>query len=111
MKNRFESKKRNKGTAFLYTLPLLLSLVIIVSFVFGIRSVSQTTADKQLESLENALSRSIAQCYAVEGMYPPDLDYLKEHYIEGIVFWKDGEPGCKIKRSDFGFEWNRGGGR
>ncbi len=36
-------------------------------------------------------------------------DYLKEHYIEGIVFWKDGEPQCKIKRSDFGFEWNRGG--
>lgn len=33
-------------------------------------------------------------------------DYLKEHYIEGIVFWKDGEPQCKIKRSDFGFEWN-----
>jgi len=36
-------------------------------------------------------------------------DYLKEHYIEGIVFWKDGEPQCKIKRSDFGFEWNGGG--
>ena len=25
--------------------------------------------------------------------------------IEGIVFWKDGEPVCKIKRSDFGFPW------
>lgn len=25
--------------------------------------------------------------------------------IEGIVFWKDGAPCCKIKRSDFGFEW------
>lgn len=35
-------------------------------------------------------------------------EYLKEHYIEGIVFWKDGEPRCKIKRSDFGFEWNCG---
>ena len=32
--------------------------------------------------------------------------YLAEHYIEGIVFWKDGEPQCKIKRTDFGFEWN-----
>lgn len=32
-------------------------------------------------------------------------EYLKEHKIEGIVFWKDGEPQCKIKRSDFGFEW------
>lgn len=32
-------------------------------------------------------------------------EYLKQHRIEGIVFWKDGEPQCKIKRSDFGFEW------
>lgn len=32
-------------------------------------------------------------------------DYLETHCIEGIVFWKDGEPKCKIKRSDFGFEW------
>ena len=38
-------------------------------------------------------------------------EYLKEHYIEGIVFWKDGNPQCKIKRSDFGFEWNGGGTR
>lgn len=32
--------------------------------------------------------------------------FLKENYIEGLVFWLDGEPVCKIKRSDFGFEWN-----
>lgn len=31
--------------------------------------------------------------------------YLENHGIEGIVFWKDGEPQCKIKRSDFGFPW------
>ena len=32
-------------------------------------------------------------------------DYLETHYIEGIVFWYKDEPLCKIKRSDFGFEW------
>ena len=32
-------------------------------------------------------------------------EYLSKHNIEGIVFWKDGQPQCKIKRSDFGFEW------
>lgn len=32
-------------------------------------------------------------------------DYLETNDIEGLVFWKDGEPRCKIKRSDFGFEW------
>lgn len=31
--------------------------------------------------------------------------YLETHNIEGIVFWKDGEPKCKIKRRDFGLKW------
>lgn len=32
-------------------------------------------------------------------------EYFRTHVIEGVVFWKDGEPRCKIKRSDFGFKW------
>ena len=36
-----------------------------------------------------------------DGIY----DYLQSHYIEGLVFWKDGKPQCKIKRSDFGLPW------
>ena len=32
-------------------------------------------------------------------------EYLKNHKIEGLVFWLNGEPVCKIKRSDFGFAW------
>lgn len=31
--------------------------------------------------------------------------YLATHSVEGLVFWKDGAPQCKIKRSDFGFPW------
>ena len=31
--------------------------------------------------------------------------FLAAHYIEGLVFWKDGEPKCKIRRKDFGFNW------
>ena len=31
--------------------------------------------------------------------------YLESHDVEGIVFWKDKEPICKIKRTDFGFKW------
>jgi len=32
-------------------------------------------------------------------------NYLQFHNVEGIVFWKDGEAQCKIKRTDFGFSW------
>lgn len=31
--------------------------------------------------------------------------YLSENHIEGLVFWLDGEPVCKIKRTDFGHKW------
>ena len=33
------------------------------------------------------------------------LEWLNEHLVEGLVFWLNGEPVCKIKRSDFGYEW------
>ena len=42
----------------------------------------------------------------VERTFDGIKDYLFKNKIEGIVFWKDGEPKCKIKRTDFGFEWN-----
>ena len=39
-----------------------------------------------------------------------DLDsirnFLNENYIEGIVFHRGNGDMCKIKRVDFGFEWN-----
>ncbi len=43
----------------------------------------------------------------VERTFEGIKHYLEEHYIEGIVFWKDGEPQCKIKRRDFALPWNR----
>lgn len=32
-------------------------------------------------------------------------EWLEHNHHEGIVFWYDGSPVCKIKRSDFGFVW------
>ncbi len=41
----------------------------------------------------------------VERSFEGIKNYLEKNYIEGIVFWLNGEPMCKIKRSDFGFDW------
>lgn len=41
----------------------------------------------------------------VERSFEGIRKYLEKHNIEGLVFWKDGCPQCKIKRSDFGFSW------
>lgn len=42
---------------------------------------------------------------AVKRDFESIKSWLNEHHEEGIVFWLDGEPVCKIKRTDFGFEW------
>lgn len=41
----------------------------------------------------------------IERTFEVIKEYLSVAPIEGIVFWCDDEPVCKIKRSDFGFEW------
>lgn len=41
----------------------------------------------------------------VERTFEGIREWLRKAPAEGIVFWKDGEPQCKIKRTDFGFEW------
>lgn len=33
-------------------------------------------------------------------------DFLETHELEGIVFHRENGDMCKIKRTDFGFEWN-----
>lgn len=46
-----------------------------------------------------------SQIVDVKRTFEDIRQYLSENYIEGLVFWKDGQPQCKIKRSDFGFDW------
>lgn len=41
----------------------------------------------------------------VERTFDGIKKYLEANYIEGLVFWLNGEPVCKIKRSDFGLRW------
>ena len=85
--NRFEQKSISLGRRLIYLLSILAFLVLFVLFVRGIGSVSESTLSKQQESLETALERSISQCYAVEGSYPPSLEYLKQHY--GLLYDED----------------------
>lgn len=45
----------------------------------------------------------------VERSFEGIKQYLEENDIEGLVFWKDGCPQCKIKRSDFALTWGANG--
>lgn len=56
---------------------------------------------------EDMLVRHGEEIVEVERTFDGIKKYLEENYIEGLVFYdRNGNPACKIKRSDFGFEWN-----
>lgn len=78
--NRFDPNYSAVGEKIAFWLPIAAFAIPIALFLGGVNSVGSTTDAKQLEGLKTALARSISQCYAVEGRYPEDLQYLKEHY-------------------------------
>lgn len=82
--NRFS--KENKFMFYLkkIRLPILAFIILFVLFYRAINSVDTTTAQKQQEQLIKSLERSITQCYAIEGSYPPSLKYIQENY--GLVY-------------------------
>lgn len=78
--NRFEQTRAPLRHTISYLVTLTAFVILLVIFLNAIHSVRDTTLAKQQESLETALTRSIMQCYAVEGTYPPSLEYLVTHY-------------------------------
>lgn len=73
--------KREKGTSVLAGILLPVAAVLVVlAFLTGISNLTQGRAQEDQAQLEEVLRRSAVACYAAEGIYPPDLAYLEEHY-------------------------------
>lgn len=68
-------------------LPVLLLLFVTALFAFSSDNLTNAADSREQEIVSTALNRSITQCYALEGNYPPDLDYLCDHY--GFTYNKD----------------------
>lgn len=74
-------KKRNIISRLLGWLVLpVIAAAVLLCFSLAVSNLDRGGDSENLRLLEDALRRSCAACYASEGYYPPDLDYLKEHY-------------------------------
>ena len=63
----------------LFLLPLVLILAL-VWFSAALSGVAQGQKEEGMRQLEDSIRRAAVACFAAEGCYPPDLDYLVEHY-------------------------------
>lgn len=68
-------------------LAILAAAACILVFVFSLRSVGTRHGEEGRQQLETALRRAAVACYAAEGVYPPTLEYLQEHY--GVQIQED----------------------
>ena len=67
---------RRKG----YVLPLLTTAVVVVWLIIGTLGVSTSVSQRQLAQLNRTVRRYAVQCYALEGRYPENLEYLETQY-------------------------------
>ena len=55
-------------------------LCVLLLFSTALSNLEEGRGREGKEQLEEAVRRSAVACYAAEGIYPPDLEYLEEHY-------------------------------
>lgn len=64
---------------FAWLLPLVF-VIAAVCFATALDSLDQGREAESVRQLEQTLRRGCVACYAAEGFYPPDLEYLEDHY-------------------------------
>ena len=71
---------KNRLSAIFQWLAALLAALCLIFFVSSLASVDRQQGEEGRQQLETALRRAAVACYAAEGVYPPTVEYLQQHY-------------------------------
>ena len=74
----YSDKTENKGRRLIW--PLLAALLLAVILLSVFRHPKTDLEDSGAAAIREAVQRSALQCYVVEGVYPPNLQYLEDNY-------------------------------
>ena len=55
-------------------------LLVLLGFLAALTNLNEDRGEDARQRLEASIRRAAVACYADEGIYPPSLDYLEEHY-------------------------------
>ena len=72
--------RRRKSQTKGYLLSAAALLLLVAVFAAGALTFAGKAGKKGEESLKRAVTRASVQCYAIEGRYPPSVEYLEENY-------------------------------
>lgn len=61
-------------------LAISLMAAILLFFIFFINNINEKNENEKFEILMEALKKTSVQCYATEGFFPPNVDYMEKNY-------------------------------
>ena len=61
-------------------IPLLCTALVLWGAVVGASKTQEQAAEQAQKLTEESIRRAAVQCYALEGIYPVNIDYLMDHY-------------------------------
>ena len=67
-----------------YIIPIVLFAAMLTWVIFSLQNTSRSAGQQELAAVKSTLENGITMCYAIEGAYPPSLEYLGENY--GITY-------------------------
>ena len=62
----------------LWIIPAVLAVALL--FTWAVEALGRDGGEQGRKNLEEGLRRAAVTCYALEGSYPPNVDYLKTYY-------------------------------
>lgn len=77
---RFSEERKIKSWFSGIHISILIFVLLSVFFFIMLGRISESTIERQEESLNTAINRCIVSCYCIEGTYPPSLSYMEDHY-------------------------------
>jgi len=66
---------------------LLVMMGVVAYMAMSMTDFASGNDERQMVAVEMAIDSALLQCYALEGSYPPNLQYLSEHY--GVMLYED----------------------
>lgn len=73
-------KDRDMKTIAGFAGSVILFAAVAAVVVSGVFKVSKRADEEGAETLRNGIRRASVQCYAIEGRYPPSVQYLTDNY-------------------------------
>lgn len=66
---------------------IAVSCCLLVAFLVALNNTNANALSEEAAQLETAIRRACVTCYAVEGRYPANLEYLTDRY--GVIIDTD----------------------